>query len=131
MSVSKKLIRCVILDLDGTLLNTGLFPFVNPEYSSLLTVEAYNRVAAFFFPSKLGLYSITLAIVNVIDADGIVGNVLKVLLGKYGKEWDGREAHKIRGTTPFEAAAAVVQDYELSCSTTEFLSEISPLFSDQ
>ncbi|WVZ23338.1 hypothetical protein V8G54_001882 [Vigna mungo] len=85
MSVAKKLIRCIILDLDGTLLNT----------------------------------------------DGIVGNVLKVLLGKYGKEWDGREAHKIIGTTPFEAAAAVVQDYELSCSTSEFLSEISPLFSDQ
>jgi len=60
-----------------------------------------------------------------------VGNVLKVLLGKYGKEWDGRETHKIIGTTPFEAAAAVVQEYELSCSTIEFLSEIAPLFSDQ
>jgi len=56
---------------------------------------------------------------------------LKVLLGKYGKEWDGRETHKIIGTTPFEAAAAVVQEYELSCSTIEFLSEIAPLFSDQ
>ncbi|RZC03627.1 bifunctional riboflavin kinase/FMN phosphatase isoform X1 [Glycine max] len=85
MSVAKKLIRCVILDLDGTLLNT----------------------------------------------DGIVGNVLKVMLGKYGKEWDGREAQKIIGTTPFEAAAAVVQDYQLPCSAIEFLSEISPLFSDQ
>jgi len=56
---------------------------------------------------------------------------LKVFLGKYGKEWDGREAPKIIGTTPFEAAAAVVQDYELPCSTFELLSEISPLLSDQ
>lgn len=63
--------------------------------------------------------------------DGIVGNVLKVLLSKYGKQWDGREAHKILGKTPFEAAAAVVQDYGLTCSTTEFVSQISPLFSDQ
>ncbi|KAG2410957.1 Bifunctional riboflavin kinase/FMN phosphatase FMN phosphatase [Vigna angularis] len=83
MTVAKKSIRCVILDLHDTLLNT----------------------------------------------DGIVGNVLKVLLGEYGKEWDGREVHKIIGRKPFEAAAAVVQDDELSCSTTEFLSEISPLFS--
>ena len=56
---------------------------------------------------------------------------MKVFLGKYGKEWDGREAPKIIGTTPFEAAAAVVQDYELPCSTFELLSEISPLLSDQ
>ncbi|QHO58817.1 hypothetical protein HN51_013157 [Arachis hypogaea] len=80
-----KLVRCVILDLDGTLLNT----------------------------------------------DGIVGNVLKVQLSRYGKQWDGREAHKILGKTPFEAAAAVVEDYQLPCSTIEFISQISPLFSDQ
>ncbi|XP_004504977.1 bifunctional riboflavin kinase/FMN phosphatase [Cicer arietinum] len=88
MSVAKpfrKLIKCVILDLDGTLLNT----------------------------------------------DGIVGNVLKVSLGKYGKEWDGRETLKIVGKTPFEAASAVVEDYGLPCSPIEFISEISPLFSDQ
>ncbi|XP_028788721.1 bifunctional riboflavin kinase/FMN phosphatase [Neltuma alba] len=81
----KKLIRGVILDLDGTLLNT----------------------------------------------DGIVGNVLKAFLGKYGKQWDGREAHKIVGKTPFEAAAAIVEDYGLPCSTSEFLCGISPIFSDQ
>nr|AFK37985.1 unknown [Lotus japonicus] len=88
MSIAKpfrKWISCVILDLDGTLLNT----------------------------------------------DGVVGNVLKFSLGKYGKEWDGREVLKIVGKTPFEAAAAVVEDYGLPCSTTEFISEISPLFSDQ
>lgn len=81
----KKLVRCVILDLDGTLLNT----------------------------------------------DGVIGEVLKVFLDKHGKQWDGREGPKIVGKTPFEAASAIVEDYGLPCSTSEFLSGISPFFSDQ
>ncbi|KAM1002285.1 hypothetical protein ACFX15_002662 [Malus domestica] len=81
----KKLVSCIILDLDGTLLNT----------------------------------------------DGIVSEVLKVYLGKYGKQWDGREVQKIAGKTPLEAASAVVEDYGLSCTTNELLSEITPLFSNQ
>ncbi|VVA33865.1 PREDICTED: bifunctional riboflavin kinase/FMN [Prunus dulcis] len=81
----KKLVSCVILDLDGTLLNT----------------------------------------------DGIVSDVLRVYLGKYGKQWDGREIKKIVGKTPLEAASAVVEDYELSCTTSELLSEITPMFSNQ
>ncbi|CAN6687162.1 unnamed protein product [Malus baccata var. baccata] len=81
----KKLASCIILDLDGTLLNT----------------------------------------------DGIVSEVLKVYLGKYGKQWDGREVQKIAGKTPLEAASAVVEDYGLSCTTNELLSEITPLFSNQ
>ncbi|ONI01411.1 hypothetical protein PRUPE_6G138200 [Prunus persica] len=81
----KKLVSCVILDLDGTLLNT----------------------------------------------DGIVSDVLRVYLGKYGKQWDGREIKKIVGKTPLEAASAVVEDYELSCTTSELLSEIAPMFSNQ
>ncbi|KAE9607184.1 putative riboflavin kinase [Lupinus albus] len=83
--MTTKLISCVILDLDGTLLNT----------------------------------------------DGVVGKVLKVMLNKYGKEWDGRETLKILGKTPFESAAAVIQDYALPCSTTDFISQISPFFYDQ
>ncbi|OIW20891.1 hypothetical protein TanjilG_24969 [Lupinus angustifolius] len=83
--MTTKLVSCVILDLDGTLLNT----------------------------------------------DGVVDKVLKIVLSNYGKEWDGREALKIVGKTPFESAADVVQDYGLPCSTTEFISQISPLFYDQ
>ncbi|KAF5475596.1 hypothetical protein F2P56_007388, partial [Juglans regia] len=81
----KKLASCVILDLDGTLLNT----------------------------------------------DALVSEILKGFLGKYGKQWDGREVHKIAGTTPFQAAAAVVEDYELPCTPSQFLSEINPFFSDK
>ncbi|XP_044495467.1 bifunctional riboflavin kinase/FMN phosphatase-like [Mangifera indica] len=81
----KKLVSCVILDLDGTLLNT----------------------------------------------DGIITNVLKVLLVKYGKQWDGREAQKIVGKTPVEEAAAIVEEYQLPCTTDEFIAEITPMFNDQ
>ncbi|KAL6546669.1 hypothetical protein OROMI_022390 [Orobanche minor] len=79
----KKLVSCVILDLDGTLLNT----------------------------------------------DGIVSEILKVYLVKYGKQWDGTKAHRIIGKTPYEAAAAIVEDYELPITTDELLFETAPIFS--
>lgn len=60
-----------------------------------------------------------------------MSNVLRVYLVKHGKQWDGRRAHRIVGKTPYEAAAAVVEDYELSISADELLSETSPIFSEQ
>ncbi|KAJ4982076.1 hypothetical protein NE237_032913 [Protea cynaroides] len=81
----RKLISCVIFDLDGTLLNT----------------------------------------------DGIVSEVLKAFLVKYGKSWDERLAHRIVGKTPMEGAAAIVEDYELPCTVDELISELNPMFSDQ
>ncbi|CAL1372681.1 unnamed protein product [Linum trigynum] len=81
----KMLVSGVILDLDGTLLNT----------------------------------------------DALVVGVMKVFLVKYSKQWDGREVHKIVGKTPIEASAVIVQEYGLPCSTEEFMSEITPMFSDQ
>ncbi|KAL8032704.1 hypothetical protein ABFX02_13G113600 [Erythranthe guttata] len=86
MSMAKplsKLMSCVILDLDGTLINT----------------------------------------------DGIVCDVLRVHLVKFEKKWDGKRAHRIVGKTPYEAAAAIVEDYELPVTTDEFLSELTPIFS--
>lgn len=85
MTPLKNLVKYVILDLDGTLLNT----------------------------------------------DGVVSEVLKVYLPKFGKQWDGREVKKIVGMMPLEAAATVVEDYELPCTTEELVSEITPMFSDQ
>lgn len=88
MSAAKplnKLVSGVILDLDGTLLNT----------------------------------------------DGIVNEVLKVFLVKYEKKWNGKVAHKLIGKTPFEAAAVIVEDYGLPCTTEELMSEITPMFSNQ
>ncbi|KAI3938456.1 hypothetical protein MKW98_015355 [Papaver atlanticum] len=81
----RRVLSCVILDLDGTLLNT----------------------------------------------DGIVGVVLKMLLVKYGKQWDAKVAHRIVGKTPIEAATAIKEDYELPCTTDEFMSELTPMFSER
>lgn len=60
--------------------------------------------------------------------DGVVSEVLKGFLGKYGKQWDGREAQRIVGKTPLEAAAAVVEEYGLPCGKEEFLAELHPVF---
>ncbi|KAG7546696.1 Riboflavin kinase domain bacterial/eukaryotic [Arabidopsis suecica] len=81
----KKLTSCVLIDLDGTLINT----------------------------------------------DGVVGDILRKYLCKYGKQWDGRESLKIVGQTPLEAATTIVEDYGLPCKVDEFNSEFYPLFSAQ
>ncbi|EXB51821.1 putative pseudouridine-5'-monophosphatase [Morus notabilis] len=79
-----KLVKCVLFDLDGTLLE-----------------------------------------------DGVVSDVLKVYLVKYGKQWDGRESKKIVGKMPLEIVAAIIEDYELPCTTEELVSEITPMFSNK
>ncbi|XP_041991066.1 bifunctional riboflavin kinase/FMN phosphatase-like [Salvia splendens] len=84
-STLRKLASCIILDLDGTLLNT----------------------------------------------DAIVHDVLKAYLVKYGKQWDGRRSDRVVGKTPYEAATAIVEDYELPITTNELLSELSPIFSEK
>lgn len=79
----RKLVSCVILDLDGTLLNT----------------------------------------------DGIVNDVMRDFLVKYGKQWDGIGPKKIIGKTPYEGAAAIVEEYSLPITADELLSDIKPLLS--
>ncbi|XP_049936771.1 bifunctional riboflavin kinase/FMN phosphatase-like isoform X2 [Nymphaea colorata] len=83
-SLTRKLVSCVILDLDGTLINT----------------------------------------------EGVVEDVLKVFLVKYGKQWDGRGTLNRTGKAPIEAAASIIEDYGLPCTTEEFMTDIAPLFSD-
>ncbi|KAK4798262.1 hypothetical protein SAY86_030588 [Trapa natans] len=68
---------------------------------------------------------------TLINTYDVVRDVLKTCLFKFGKQWDGREADKVLGKAPFEAAEAVVEDYELPCTTEEFISRITPMFSDQ
>ncbi|KAL3820590.1 hypothetical protein ACJIZ3_006495 [Penstemon smallii] len=64
-------------------------------------------------------------------SDGIVSDVMRDYLVKYGKQWDGRGAHKIVGKTPYEAATVVVEDYGLPITADGLLSEITPIFSEQ
>ncbi|XP_020599948.1 bifunctional riboflavin kinase/FMN phosphatase [Phalaenopsis equestris] len=68
---------------------------------------------------------------TLLNTDGIVIEVLKVVLAQYGKKWDGKKSHRIVGKTPFEAASAVVEDYELPCTIAEFMSATTPMFSNQ
>lgn len=58
-------------------------------------------------------------------------DVLKAYLVRYGKEWDGKKAYRIVGKTPFEAAAAIVEDYELPITTDELFSQLSPIFAQK
>ncbi|CAN6460509.1 unnamed protein product [Victoria cruziana] len=67
---------------------------------------------------------------TLIDTEGIVDDVLKVFLVKYGKKWDGRGTPNRTGKTPREAAAAIIEDYELPCSMEEFMAEITPFYTD-
>ncbi|KAL9234105.1 hypothetical protein vseg_009012 [Gypsophila vaccaria] len=68
---------------------------------------------------------------TLINTDGVISVLLRnIIVKKYQKLWDGREASKIVGKTPLEAAAAVVEDYELPCAAEEFLKEFTPLLSD-
>lgn len=67
---------------------------------------------------------------TLLNTDGVVRDILKVLLTKYGKQWDGREAGKVLGKTPWEASVAVVEDYNLPCTADELLSDMNPAFLD-
>ncbi|XP_078442242.1 riboflavin kinase/FMN hydrolase [Wolffia australiana] len=68
---------------------------------------------------------------TLLNTDGIVEEVMRVVLAKYGKKWDRRCAHRTVGKTPLEAASAVVEDYNLPFSSEEFLAETTPLFSER
>ncbi|WVZ87997.1 hypothetical protein U9M48_034559 [Paspalum notatum var. saurae] len=63
--------------------------------------------------------------------DSVVSKVVKPFLVKNGKTWDTKKAHKLVGKTPYEAAAVVLEDYGLPYSAEEFLSMITPMFSEQ
>ncbi|XP_074272140.1 bifunctional riboflavin kinase/FMN phosphatase [Silene latifolia] len=69
---------------------------------------------------------------TLINTDKVINETLRTFLAtKYGKQWDGREAHKVVGKTPLEAVAAIVDAYDLPCTSEEFLKETTPLLSDQ
>ncbi|GLU23095.1 hypothetical protein SLE2022_391270 [Rubroshorea leprosula] len=68
---------------------------------------------------------------TLLNTDGVVSNVLRVFLSKYGKEWEGKKGLKAVGKTPLEAAASIVEGFGLPCGKDEFLAEITPIFSAQ
>lgn len=68
---------------------------------------------------------------TLLNTDGIVNEILKVVLVKYGKKWDNKVTQRIVGKTPLEAATAIVEDYELPCKIDDFVSTITPMFNDR
>nr|XP_029123026.1 bifunctional riboflavin kinase/FMN phosphatase isoform X3 [Elaeis guineensis] len=68
---------------------------------------------------------------TLLNTDCIVSEVLKEFLVKYGKTWSSTGVHRIVGRTPLEVATAVVEDYGLACTPEEFMSTITPMFSDK
>lgn len=65
---------------------------------------------------------------TLLDTDSVADEVLKEFLAKYGKQWDGRGDEKRLGKSPLEAAALIVEDYQLPCTPQQFMSEIWPSF---
>ncbi|KAK3131427.1 hypothetical protein QOZ80_6AG0506320 [Eleusine coracana subsp. coracana] len=68
---------------------------------------------------------------TLLNTDSIVSRVVEPFLVKNGKSWDSKKAHKLVGKTPYEAAALVIEDYGLPYSTEEFVSMVTPMFSEQ
>lgn len=56
-------------------------------------------------------------------AESLVEEVLQIQVTKYGKEWDGRGAQRRLGKRPLEAAACVIEDYDLPCTPVAFHAE--------
>lgn len=125
MAASKSLGRMashVILDLDGTLINTGeVWRFLYLNISRSLSCLPAHFFTVDFYSHDLWF----------IITDGIVNEVLSTVLVKYGKKWDKKVAQRIIGKTPMEAVAAVVEDYELPCKIEEFVSTITPMFNER
>ncbi|KAG6547509.1 hypothetical protein Mapa_010957 [Marchantia paleacea] len=67
---------------------------------------------------------------TLLDTERLVEEASRVVVANYGKAWDGRGASERFGKRPLEAAAALIQDYELPCTpeqvyaqTTDFLKD--------
>ncbi|XP_057814065.2 bifunctional riboflavin kinase/FMN phosphatase isoform X3 [Cryptomeria japonica] len=67
---------------------------------------------------------------TLLDTECVVEEALKMYLAKYGKQWDGRGEENRLGKRPLEAASAIIQDYQLTCTPQQFMDEIYPWFDD-
>lgn len=74
----------------------------------------------------------------ILDLDGTLLNtevatkdVLKNFLGKYGKVLDMEKEDKRFGITMKQAAVAIVMDYDLPLSPSQFLDEITPMYKER
>lgn len=66
-----------------------------------------------------------------VNAESLVDASLKIVVTHYGKNWDGRGARKRLGKRPPEAAASVIEDYDLSCTPFDFNAEVLALLQER
>lgn len=57
--------------------------------------------------------------------------MLEEVVTRFGKDWDGRGAQKWLGKRPVEAAASVVEEYDLPCTPVAFNDEVIALLQDR
>ena len=66
-----------------------------------------------------------------VAVESLVDASLEIVVKRYGKQWDGRGAQKRLGKRPLEAAAAVIEDYDLPCTPFDFNEEVLALLQDR
>lgn len=67
----------------------------------------------------------------VSGAESLVDASLEIVVRRYGKEWDGRGGQKRLGKRPLEAAASVIEDYDLPCTPFDFNNEVLALLQER
>ncbi|KAG0626295.1 hypothetical protein M758_2G117400 [Ceratodon purpureus] len=68
---------------------------------------------------------------TLLDTESLVDASLKIVVTRYGKNWDGRGAQKRLGKRPLEAAASVIEDYDLPCTPFDFNAEVLALLQER
>lgn len=118
----KPKILALILDLDGTLLDTGLFYLI-------------HVTTPFVFAWWVSLYFCKKEITRVcmcgwLCAERATRDVLKDYLAKYGKVLE-REENKRLGMTLKDSATAIVEDYDLPLTPDQYINEIIPMYREK
>ncbi|BBM97400.1 riboflavin kinase / FMN hydrolase [Marchantia polymorpha subsp. ruderalis] len=62
---------------------------------------------------------------TLLDTERLVEEASRQVVVNYGKAWDGRGAAERFGKRPLEAAAALIQDYELPCTPEQVYAQTS------
>ena len=96
------------------------------DYVKLLNIFVYTKYLVHCFFSFFNTLIPEFTIATLLDTENVVDEVLKEVLAKYGKQWDGRGDAKRLGKAPLEAVVLIIEDYQLPCTPKQFISEIWP-----
>lgn len=115
-------ILAVILDLDGTLLDTGILTYICAVYLYILNSFSFLRNG----------FSFSLFNKLCVLAERATKGVLKEFLAKYDKVLaKEREEKKTLGMTLKDSSAAIVKDYDLPLTPDQYIQEIIPMYQEK